>query len=202
MDGFTKMINKLYLTNEVISQMQEFFEKEGYIQLVEFKDILSNEVKKKISSENFKEDYKPLFHKRKILNLNNIKSIEFLKLFEFFKSTEFLDYIEELVQTEIELKEIRLCKYTHSDFKIINDKSENEEVIDVYFDLTYDKFKKNMGGYMAYTDRKEELFYLHPQFNALTILYKPPNILRYLKYINNKADKKSIYRFEMKFEIL
>ena len=50
--------------------------------------------------------------------------------------------------------------------------------------------------------KEKKFFYIFPSFNALTIIFRKKNYLKYLKYINNLSSKKNIIRFEAEFEVL
>ena len=82
----------------------------------------------------------------------------------------------------------------------MSDKQEKSECLNVIFDIS-DDWNKACGGVLTYTTKEEEVFYVEPSFNSLTILYKPKEVMKYLKYINNKCENKKIIRFEMEFEI-
>lgn len=194
-------INNIYLQKNITDEMQDFFELEAFIQLNNFLKENPKKTKEQILKKQFKQIYKPLQIKREELDTKTIFDLEILKLLEFFKSKQFIQFIEEITQLELNLKSLKICKYSHKDFSILNDKTKQEDTIEVFFDLSDNSFTKDMGATLTYTTREEEVFYLNPSFNTLTILYKPQEIMKYLKYINNKAKDKNILRFEIQFEI-
>lgn len=193
-------INETYTKKEVMNEMQEHFTTNGFIQLTNFFEKLPKDLEKIISKEKFKTIYKPLEIKKQILEKKETFNLDILKLFEFFKSTQFRNFIEELTNFEITIKNIELNKYKHEDFKILIDNIKREECIEILFDLSKG-FKEDMGGLLTYTTREEEILYIDPNYNTITILYKPEELMKYLKYLNNKCKKKEIIRFEIQFEI-
>lgn len=192
-------INSTYLKEEVIMEMKEFFESEGFIQLNDFfekKWIV--ETKNILLKCEFILDYKPILYRRKSLEIKNQFNLNVILLTEYFKSKEFLNYLEEITQFELEFSELKVNVYTYSDFTLLNDKNKRDECLDVIFDLS-DDFNENMGGRLTYIVKDEEVFYLDPLFNTLTVLYKSEEVMKYLKYINNRAKNNKILRFEISF---
>lgn len=195
-------INSNYLEKEVKERMGEFFQKEGYIQLKDFisKDSDFKLIEKSFLNEEFEKNYSPLTHKNSVLDIKKTFNPEILQLVEFFKSEVFLEFLEESLEIDLDFKEINILKYSHRDFEIISDLEENHEELNVYFDLTRN-WKKEFGGTLTYTTEDEEIFYLEPDFNTLNIIFKPREIYKYLKYINNKCKDKKIIRIEIKYKI-
>jgi len=195
-----KKITKIYLESEVKQQMSEFFDEENFIQLNNFFEKDIDKIKSKLNYSKFDLKYNPMKYKFKELDLKNIYDLEIIELVEFFKSKEFLEYIEEITQIDLSFKDLNLRKYLQSDFTLLHDNQEKEDIIEVIFDLS-DNWKEEFGGILTYLTKDEEIFYLSPIFNSLTILYKPEYLIKYLKYINNKSKGKNIIRFEIKFDI-
>lgn len=197
-------INEVYTKEEVMDEMNEFFLNEGYLQLKQFLEPDKIRRIREVLDKNkyFELDYKPLEHSKKTLDEKNIVEVEILELLEFLKSSKFTEYLEELLQTELKLKNISIVKYEHKDYIIINDKQKNDntDYLDVIFDIT-NEWNEEYGGVLTYTDGEEELLYLNPDFNAVNIIYKDRTILKYLKYINNKSRDKNIKRVEIKYKI-
>jgi Rps23 Pro-64 3,4-dihydroxylase Tpa1-like proline 4-hydroxylase len=193
-------INKTYIKKEIIDEMRNFFENEGFIQLNSF--FNQNYIKKIFNSilhENFIENYKPLFFR--YYEIKEIYNFEIIKLYEFFKSKEFIEYIEEILNFEIENPKVSIRKYSHRNYTLLNDKLINkEDKINIIFDLTKD-WKDNYGGILTYLTKEEEILYLEPQFNTLTIIFQPTELMKYLKYINNFSKDKQIIRFEIEYDI-
>ena len=192
-------INSTYLKEEVILEMREFFESEGFIQLNDFfeKKWIS-ETKNILLKCEFVLSYKPIFYRRKSLEIKNQFNLNVILLTEYFKSKEFLNYLEEITQFELEFSNLEVNIYSHNDFTLLNDKNKREECLDVIFDLS-DDFNESMGGRLTYLVKDEEVFYLDPTFNTLTVLYKSEEVMKYLKYINNRAKNNKILRFEISF---
>ena len=193
-------INKTYLDKEVMEQMQDFFAEENFIQLNVFLDQDNNLIKKKILSQEFNEKYNPLKYKFSELNEKENYDLNIIKMIEFFKSKSFLEFVEEITQIELNFKDLKIKKYSQSDFTLLHDDQEREDEIVVIFDLS-DDWQETFGGILTYVTKEQEIFYLSPIFNSLIILYKPESVMKYLKYINNHAKNKNILRFEIKFDL-
>ncbi len=193
------MISKLYKQREIIDEMETFVEQEGFIQLNDFLDIDLVKIREKILNSKLIEVHEPLTMRRKELNLKEVFDVELLKLIEYFKNKEFLEFVEEISDTELNLKDLKVCVYEHRDFIILNDKTKREDCLEVVFDIS-DIFNREMGGILTYLTKMEEVFYLEPAFNSMTMLFKSEEIMKYLKYINNKSENRKIVRFEISFD--
>lgn len=193
-------INPIYTKKETLHEMINFFEIEGFIQLSDFIIDDLKKIKEQLLKEKYIKEYIPDQKNQSILNKKEIFNLEIIKFIEFFKSKEFLSYIEDITELDLVFKKIDIKKYEKKDFTLLNDRVIREDNLEVYFDLT-SNWKEDMGGYLTFTSSEEEFFYLHPLYNALTIIYKPSEILKFLKYINNKAENNSILRVEIIFEI-
>lgn len=194
-------INKSYLNKQSKNQISDFFENNGFVQLLDFfENIDDKKIKENFNKSKFSDIYKPLETKKQELNLKELFEFEIIQLIEYFRSKEFLNYIENICSFELNFNSIEISRYKSGDYLILNDNQIREEVIEIIFDLS-DEFEEKMGGLQVYTTKEEEVLYLEPQFNALTILYKPQEIMKYLKYINNLAKNKEILRFTIKFDI-
>ena len=199
----SQLINPLYLVKELQSEMQEFFTENVFIQLTEFMKKEHNTFKKNILNSNyFKKIYDPLIESKSKLNLKEEFSLEIIKYVEFFKSKEFIHFLEDIVEFSLQIKSLSIVKYSHKDFILLNDiKKSQDDCLEVFFDLS-DPWKEEYGGSQTYTTKEEEILHLEPQYNTLTILYKPEEVMKYLKYINNKAKDKNILRIEIQFDIV
>lgn len=192
-------INKGY-REDMMDQIQEFFDTQGYVQLNEF--ITDKDLKKfpqRLMKGSFRKVYDPLMHSYEELEPRPDQDIHITAFFEFFKSKEFIDFIEEVSGLDLNIKGISLRRYSHRDFILLNDKKDTSDSLDVFFDLS-EELDEGSGGILTYTTREEEVFYLEPLSNTLTIIYKPEGIMKYLKYLNNKVGEKYILRVEIGFE--
>ena len=180
--------------------MSKYFNQNGFIQLNNFFEDDISKIKSKILKENFKEEYNPISHRKETLNKKNIHTHNIPELFNYFKSKEFIHLIKEITHLNFRIANIEICKYSHRDFIILNDKIKPQNTIDVIFDLTSD-WKKENGGILTYTTKNEELIYVTPNFNTLTLVHKPKEVMKYLKYVNNKAKTNQILRIEIIFNI-
>lgn len=192
------MINDVYTNKKVLSEMEGFFTENGFIQLNEFLTEEFKEFRKSIDEENLIEIYEPLFQRKKMLDLKNIYKLELIKLIEYFKSKEFLEFVEDITEFDLLLSKFEVNVYSHKDFIILNDETPRNESVSLVYDLS-DDFSENMGGMLTYTTKEEEIFYLEPSYNSLSIFYDPIEVMKYLKYINNKSHGLKIVRIEMEF---
>ncbi|MCA9497144.1 MAG: hypothetical protein KC589_09435 [Nanoarchaeota archaeon] len=211
-NNFELKINDMYLDESIKLEMQNVFEEEAFIQLNNFflNDI--KKLRKLISNESFILNYKPQFYRYEEFNIKTCYKPEVLKLYEFFKSKIFLDFLEDILQFEVNIKSIKLHKYSHRDYTILNDKTKREDIIEVFYDLS-DEFEVEMGGTLTYLTKEEEIYYMEAKFNTLTIFFKPSEVMKYLKYINNKSlyspkngkslerKNREILRFEIEMDI-
>lgn len=192
------MINDVYLKGEIFEDMQKFFTENGFIQLNDFLKENYKEFRENLLNQEMVSVYSPLIERKKYLNLKNVYNLEVLRLIEFFKSKEFLSFIENITEFDLNLASFKVNVYSHRDFILLNDKAKRDETISVIYDLS-DQFSEDMGGTLTFTTKEEEIFYLEPSFNAVSIFYNPIEVMRYLKYINNKANDLKIIRIEMEF---
>lgn len=195
-------INKFFLEEKTLEEMAIFFNKESFIQLDSFfKDSALIDLKKSLVNYNYIKEYKPMFWKKKYIDIKNLYSLDILKFVEFFRSSFFLNYIETFTGFNLIFKKISIENYTVGDYTLLNDRNKNKEGLDITFDLS-DDFKQNWGGTSVYLIKTEDIFYLTPKYNSLTIIYNDENMMKYLKYINHKAKGKNIYRFSISMQII
>ena len=194
-------ISKMYRNREIISQMQEFFEREGFIQISEFFEDELQSIRDGFLKQKFIHEYKPELYSWSVLDEEKCTKFELREFFEFFKSKDFMTYLEEVLGFSLNFVDLRVAKYTWKDFTLLNDRLVNDDYIEMYFDLS-DYLNKEDGGTLVYTTRAEEVFYLETAFNTLTCLYKPKEYMKYLKYLNNKTQGKYILRIEARFVLV
>jgi hypothetical protein len=197
-------VEKIYKKDEVMSQMSEFFLGEGFIQLNNFFDKkyvskIYGEFKK-LNPQNFIKVYDPMTKKYEEIEISE-KMFDIFLLSNFFRSKDFLDWVEIITSLDFEFSDLKIRRYSWKDFTLINDKEiEKEDKLIIYFDLTKD-WKEEFGGYVTFLTKTEEILYLEPFYNTLTIIYKPKEVMKYLKYINNLSKGKEIIRFEIEFKV-
>ncbi|MEC8338997.1 MAG: hypothetical protein VXZ40_00100 [Nanoarchaeota archaeon] len=198
------MINKAYLGDELKKEMQDFFNENVFLQLNEFLDKEHNTFRKALlTSTNFKKVYNPLLESKSVLNLKEEFSINILRFVEYFKSKEFIAFLEDVVEFSLQVRDVSIVFYEQKDFKLLSDldTGAQEDYLEIIYDLS-DEWDESYGGIQTYTTKEEEILHLEPQYNTLTILYKPEEVMKYLKYINSRSKDKKILRVEMKFDIV
>lgn len=195
-------ITQTYLKEELKEEMQKHFDEQGFIQLNSFLDENLTSLKNILLKETTNHIYKPLEISSKILGEQTRYDPNIILFLEYFKSKEFTSFLEEITGFSLTPKKCEILKYEHKDYTLLHDATNPEEdTIEVLFDLS-DSIPNDAGGTLVYTTQNEEVLYLEPTYNALTILYRPKELLSYLKYINNRANTKKILRVEMNFTLL
>ena len=201
-------IQDLYVKEEFFNQAQNFFNQEGFIQLQEFfkeNEIISHIKNFTTDSEVqtlFQRHYSPLIENKHIFDISKTPS-NVLEFVEFFKSKSFMDYVEQLVGFFLQYNSCEISKFTHKCFELIHDsKITTSMLIDVYFFITKDEFESQFGGDKVYTTYEEELFYITPQNNTLTCVFRDEGLRQYTKYINSLAKDKVYIQIKCEFEIL
>lgn len=190
-----------YENEEILKEISSFFEEEGFIQLVNFLDIDIKTIRDKFDNAKYNKIYIPDEKSLSALSEKDNFDLEIIKIIEFFKSKEFLNYLEKITEIEIRFKSLNVVKYNQGDFTLLNDNMVKEDILQVYFDLT-SNWREEMGGTLTFTTSQEEVFYLEPLCNALTILFKPAEVMKFLKYVNNKSKNNYILRIEAEFELV
>ena len=202
-------IQELYIDPEFQKQAQEFFNSEGQIQLKdfftpgskEFLEFTSTILSKKCARECFKEEYNPLSHKYKILDQKN--TLAQSREHEFFKSKTFQEIIEQTIGFDLQLVSSEISLFSHKSYELIHDeKITNSLLIDVYFFITHDEYNEFDGGHKVYTTFDEEIFYLTPEHNALTCVFRDEELRQYTKYINVNAKHKKYIQIKNTYEVV
>ena len=170
-------INPLYTNKNTQKEIKKFYEQNGFIQLENF---IEGDIPN-LENLKFEKVYNPIYISKKI-NKDFKLEIE-----------NFENFIKEI--TNSNQINLTLNQYEHKDFIILNDKTPKDDTIDIILDFT-SNWKKEFGGILTYTTKDTEIFYLEPKYNTLTIVNKPKEVMKYLKYINNKANNTKILRFE------
>lgn len=194
-------INKIYTDKNVFEEMKKTISEELVIALPQFFENKLDIIKEKLKKTPFITKYKPLEHKYQELELTQVYDIDLIQFVEFFKSKEFLQFIEDMTDFDLRISSVHIRKYTHTDFVLLSDNQKNDDCFDITFDLS-DKFSTKMGGMCVYATNEEEILYLSPASNILTILYKSPSIKKYLKYLNARAKGLEMYRVEITAEFI
>ncbi|MFW5704853.1 MAG: hypothetical protein ACOCXG_03330 [Nanoarchaeota archaeon] len=194
-------INPIYTQEETLKEMQEYFEEEASISLVAFLNDKLKEIYPKLEDSHWILRKNPLSVRRYKLPEKNISDIKLLNFIEFFKSKDFIEFLDKITGFQLRLLNLGIYKYNHRCFTTLGHKHKDRETIEVIYDLTK-TWNQNSGGTLTYATKQADLFYLSPTFNTLTILFKPEDVMSYLKYINNLAEENKILRIEMSFEIL
>lgn len=194
-------VNELYVKEEIVEEMGTFFTNEGFLQLIDFLEPDKVEAAQRVlESKTSKQEYVPDSHSKVIFTESEIIEVEILEILEFFKSTEFKELLESVTNLDLELASLNLVSYGKKDYTLLHDSHEHEDELEIHFDMTKD-WTDDLGGILTYTTKHDELLYLEPMLNCLTIVFKEQSLMSYLKYINHLAEDKRIFRIEMKWKI-
>lgn len=195
------MINEVYLNSEIKSDMIEFFTQNGFIQLNNFLDKKFIEFKLNLMNEKFIQVSKEGTYKKKNLNLKEVYKFEIIEIIEFFKSKQFIEFIEDITECDIFLSNLEVNMYGCDDFVNFDNEPKREDIISIIFDMSDDWDEKQNEGVLSYVTGDEEIFYLDPSANTLSIMYKPQDVTRYLRKIQGNTENRKILRVEMDFSI-
>jgi hypothetical protein len=199
--NYQSFINDVYLKKNLQKEMSSFFEENGFLQLTSFLSISSNSYIKILDKIHKEKKYSPLFHSYSTFLKKTILPFEITYLMEFLRSQECIDFLETITEFPLQFSSLEYQEFQQGDYTLLHDLKKNEEVVQVIYDLSDSCFTKEMGGILTYTTRDEEVFYLDPLQNALTVLFKSSEIMYYTKYVNCKSKGKKIRRFIVTFDI-
>ncbi len=193
-------INPTYKSIKLNNEIKQFFNQEGFIQLTNFfiNENL-NEIKNIIKKQSFKKIKNINSNYSKLIIQNNFQ-FEIIQLIEFFKSKDFIKFIENIVNISLQIKEIKLKKMEINSFENEKENQILEDIIEITYDLS-DFWDEEFSGLSIYSQNNEDVFYLEPIFNSLTILFRPSSIEKKVNKINKKAKNKNILKIELQLEI-
>jgi hypothetical protein len=183
MDKF--FINPNYLLKHTLYSAAEHFAKDGSIQLHQFLiPAMAEKVRAAVSRASLVQEYAPdrySFHEPKSVPIGK-------QLQNVLKAThEIKDIISTIVQKQVKYQDSCWRVYQHKDYTLLHDKNKEQPGYDVIIDLTPD-WDNRACGYHSYVDGNgTELVRVQPAMNALTIVKRDKNTMRFVKYVNHRA---------------
>lgn len=104
-----------------------------------------------------------------------------------------------IVQKKVAFKESCLCVYARGDYTLLHDKLKEPAGTDVIIDLT-PHWDNRACGHHSYVDGNgNELVRVPAAFNTLTIVKRPANAMKFVKYVNHHAGKDKRFVLEARF---
>lgn len=192
-------INPVYKKSNLKNEMQDFFDKESFLQLTNFFTINLNKIKFIILDQKFTKHVSLNAFFETLILKNNFQ-FEIIQLVEFFKSNEFRLFLEEITNLPLSFKSLQINKYSKNSFQNKDYNKLNQDVLEIYYDLS-DLWNEKYSGFTIFSTLNENIFYLEPIFNSLTILFRSSLVDKQIEKINNFAKNKNILRLEVQFEI-
>jgi hypothetical protein len=171
------MINNYYNQDKIKDQIAETFNITGSFQLYGFLETdyyknLLNKIKK-LKFENF---YNPEEGKCSFFKTNDLVIIEIKK------------YLENLFGFPLRLTFSEFVIFGHKDYTLMNDSKKEVEGIKVFFELS--DFNEDFGGYSVFIKNNEEIYRTNSVSNSLIVVKTDPKMKSFVKYVNNKSNKK------------
>lgn len=183
------MIHHLYENEGILDQIREVLHTEHSVQLHHF---LQQETYQRLLSSvhrfRFTRTYTPLVHS--------------------FSSTPFRDrrcisavntLVQALLQHRHTLASSVLFCFSHRDYTLLHDASQEERGILALFELT-PTWQDTYGGYTSFWAGGRETLRLTPLPNSLTLVSTDQNVKRFVKYINHTSLPSQRYVAELTFK--
>ena len=184
MDGYIKMdfrkfLNGMYINEEVVMQMKESYSQNRMIKLESFLKP---------------EGYKELFNLIKDIKGEKVKIADRYSYEElgdlsgvgkFFNSRDFSEFISKISGEVINGVNVNILGFKHRDYTLLHDSEDDREGMEFMF-VFADKWKKEWGGYMTYTDNEAKSYIFEPEGNCFILIDKN-GMGSFVKYINNLA---------------
>lgn len=191
-------INPQYLLRSVLDSAAAAFARTGSIQLRNFliPDVAQT-LAKQLSAVPLKQHYVPDQYR-----CHEPARIPILakKLQRVLATThEMRDIISAITKKKATFQESCLCAYTHGDYTLLHDKLKEPAGHDAIIDLT-PHWDNRACGHHTYVDRNgNELVRASAAFNTLTIVKRPANVMKFVKYVNYHAGKDKRFVLEARF---
>ncbi|HLD39533.1 MAG TPA: hypothetical protein VJB13_00120 [Candidatus Nanoarchaeia archaeon] len=166
-DETKQKVRKSFLHSDFPAVMlNEFFSKEFYAEL-----------KKKISSLNFKRDTIVLHHSYDRSSMA-------------ISSAELNMFLSFVTKKKVEDMNFTVIRLGWKDYQILHDRYlEKNPGVDIILDIT-DAWDNEWGGMVTYTDGRGMVYPLAPAGNSLAIIERKKNLHKYFQYANHYAEEK------------
>ncbi len=191
-------INPQYLLRSVLNDAAAAFARTGSIQLHNFliPDVAQT-LAKQLSNIPLKEHYVP--DQYRCHEPAHIPALA-KKLQRVLATThEVRDILSIITRKKVTYKESCLCAYVRGDYTLLHDKLKEPAGTDVIIDLT-PRWDNRACGHHSYVDGNgNEIVRSSAAFNTLTIVRRPANAMKFVKYVNHHAGTDKRFVLEARF---
>lgn len=179
-------INPAYLQTRILYDAAKRFAQEGSIQLHQFlipeaaQKIITALQRAPLALHEMPDRYR--CHEPKAVPLPGKELQRVLAT-----AHEIRKVISTIVGKPVRFQDACWCVYAHKDYTLLHDKNKEPPGYDVILDLT-PRWDNRACGYHSYVDGKgSELVRVAPAANALTIVRRPKDVMKFVKYVNHHA---------------
>ena len=182
------MLNKHYLHQDVLPDLQTVFQREGSIQLQHFlEDEWYLKLLDRVKRLHYKQEYYPQYSSFSLAP---------------FSEKRFLEPIHEfackLLGASFQLRTAQAHCFQHRDYTLLHDELQEEEGISVFVELT-PRWSVGYGGFTSFIHDNQEMLRILPLGNTLTMVRTYPDMKRFVKYVNHRAERQKRYFLEFKY---
>ncbi len=176
---FRKFVNGVYMNEEVVGQMKESYSQSGVIKLERF---LKPEVYSELFNlvKDIRGDHVKIADRYSYEELGDLSGVG-----KLFNSNDFSEFISKISGKRFDEVNVNILGFKHRDYTLLHDSEDNREGMEFMF-VFADKWKKEWGGYITYTDNEEKSYIFEPEGNCFILIDKK-GIVGFVKYINNLA---------------
>jgi hypothetical protein len=111
------------------------------------------------------------------------------ELLAWLQSKECAALVSTIVKKTVKLKESCCCVYAHGDYTLLHDKNKELPGYDVILDLTPHWDRRACGHNSYVRDDGAEVVRIPSAGNTLSIVRRPKELQRFVKYVNHHAGK-------------
>ena len=182
------MINKHYLDEEVFSGLKSTFNKEKSIQLRHFLETdFYIRLLDRVKRLHYIHHYDPVRHSYSSTSFNHKKFL--LPIHEF---------VSKLVSQQLKLSSADAFCFQHRDYTLLDDKLHENPGLMVLVELT-PRWSDSFCGYTSFVKNNQEVLRILPHADSLAIIATNSDMKRFVKYINNTADRSRRYFLELHY---
>ncbi len=179
------MINKGYLSTEIVEKLSQEFYKNNALPSVTLMEFFERKefdrMISEISAINFKVCRRRMefSYKKSVLpeSIKKVISNEFLKA-----------YISSIIGKKIKKIEGEIRVFGWKDYTLINDKTIEKPSVELIIDFSV-KMRNDCGGGIIYVDGTGEYSEILSSHNSITLLNRKKGIQKFVKYVNHLAGK-------------
>ncbi len=182
------MINKNYTDKEIVMQIKDAFDENGFVKLESFFDDDLNEkingVKGKIA---------------KIPDRYSYTMIDDITFENIFNGDKFKEFLGDVIGKKVGKINLKVKKFSWKDYTLVHDDEAGKEETRFFFIIAY-KWENEFGGQIVYiTENGLGNPLVFPIVgNSFCIIRKRKDMHSFVKYVNNLAGKNSFVVVEGK----